>query len=371
MPFALALAALLAAAMPPADSTPEPSAPVSVPAEGAPAAQPKPAPHGTSWFALPVVFYLPETRLGFGATGGLHHRMPGAPRTSSAFLTAVYTLEKQGSLDLAGDLYLPDGMLFTGRARLVDFPDLYYGIGPSTSDANRERYTRRFAEAQAALELPVVRGLRIGPRLDLRSERIVDVQAGGELEAGAVPGADGFSATGLGANVTWDTRDGAFWPSRGTFAQGWALLYPGLGSQPEFARGGVEVRQFVPLGAGRVLGFAGAVEAASDGTPFTLLPRLGSTRYLRGYREGRYRDRRSWWAQSELRVPVVGRLSATAFGALGDVAPRLDAFRLETVKAAGGLGLRWRLSDEGANIRVDVAGSGNGIELYVLVLEAF
>jgi hypothetical protein len=369
MPFALALAALLAAAPPP-DTTTEAGAPVSEPSEGAPAMQPKPA-HGTTWFALPVVFYLPETRLGFGATGGLHHRLPGAPRASSAFLTAVYTLEKQGSLDLAGDLYLPDGILFTGRARLVDFPDLYYGIGPSTSDADRERYTRRFAEAQVALEFPVVSGLRIGPRLDLRSERIVDVQGGGDLETGAVPGADGFSAAGLGANVTWDTRDGAFWPSRGTFAQGWALLYPGLGSQPEFARGGVEVRQFVPLGERRVLGLAGAVEAASDGTPFTLLPRLGSTRYLRGYREGRYRDRRSWWAQSELRVPVAGRLSATAFGALGDVAPRFDAFRLDTVKAAGGLGLRWRLSDEGANIRLDVAASANAVELYVLVLEAF
>ena len=41
------------------------------------------------------------------------------------------------------------------------------------------------------------------------------------------------------------------------------------------------------------------------------------------------------------------------------------------MKLAGGAGLRFRLTDAGANIRLDVAASRLGVELYVLVLEAF
>lgn len=393
MSSALVLAALFAAAAPGATPAPGPGAAPPggrPPAErrgirdttvvpepdvahpsAAPVAVPPPEEEGTAWFGIPVVFWSPETRLGFGGTGGVHHRLEGAPRASSAFLTGVYTIEEQGSLDLAGELYLGGGALFTGRARLVIFPDRFYGLGTHAHETHEERFTRRYAEAYGAFELPVLRGLRAGARFDARREAIVDVEADGALASGAVAGADGFWAVGLGPSVTWDTRDSAFWPTRGTFAQGMALLYPGTGGRAPFRRAGIEIRRFVPLGARPVLGLAGAIDAASEATPFTLLPRLGSTRYLRGFREGRYRDLRSWWAQTELRVPVAGRLSLTAFGALGDVAPGFSDFELGSTKAAGGLGARWRVSDQGAHVRVDVAASRDGLSLYVLLLEAF
>jgi hypothetical protein len=368
---ALLLAALAAAGPPPEDAPPAATAPIVEPGARVAAAQPPPA-CKTSWFALPVVFWLPETKLGYGATGGLHHRLEGAARPSSIFLTSVYTLQQQGSVDLAWDVYGQTGALFTGRARLVHFPDAFYGVGPRTHVDDREAFTRRFAEAQVSYEWALGSpAVRAGPRIDVRRERIIDVDEGGELAAGSVPGAYGFSAAGLGGSVTWDTRDGTFWPARGAWVQAAGLWYPGLGDRPRFARGGVEGRQFLPLGEGRVLGLAAAAEGASADTPFTLLPRLGSTRYLRGWREGRFRDRLSWWAQSELRVPITGRWAATAFAGLGDIAPRVGAFSLETVKTSAGLGARFRLTPEGANVRVDVAASRAGVELYVLVLEAF
>ena len=49
---------------------------------------------GAAWFGLPVLFYLPETSMGFGAIGGVHLIRPGT-RTSSIELDAVYTLERQ------------------------------------------------------------------------------------------------------------------------------------------------------------------------------------------------------------------------------------------------------------------------------------
>lgn len=353
----------------PTTPAPTPEAPAHPAAEAAAAAT-----HHDSWFALPVLFWLPETKLGYGATGGLHFQLRDAERPSSVFGAAVYTLQRQGSLDVAGDLYLPGGALVSGRLRAIDFPDEFYGLGPDTRTSQREKFTRREVEAVVTAELPVpgVHGLRAGPRLDLRAEDIRGVQAGGALASGDVVGARGFSAVSAGASVTWDTRDNAFWTRRGSLAQAWYVYAPkGLGHHDPFGRGVLELRHFLPLGGGRVLGLQGYVEGAHGATPFTLLPKLGSTRFLRGIREGRYRDQLDWATQAELRVPLRGRLSAATFLSIGDVAHSFRDLTLASPKVAGGAGLRFRLTDAGANIRVDGAFSGAGPELYVLVLEAF
>ena len=217
-----------------------------------------------------------------------------------------------------------------------------------------------------------VPGLRAGPRVDARAEEIDGRTPGGRLAQGDLTGWNGYSAVALGASVTWDTRDGTFWPSRGTLAQAWWVQAPAaVGRHRPFGRGVAELRRFLPLGRGATLGLHAYGEAVEGDPPFTLLPKLGSTRFLRGFREGRYRDRVSWATQAELRVPVRGRVSAAAFAAVGDVAPSLRALSLQSVKVAGGAGLRFRLTDAGANIRVDGAISRFGPELYVLVLEAF
>lgn len=353
----------------PSPSVP-PSAP-SIPAPASPAEIPETRPGRTHGYALPVLFWLPETRLGFGLTGGLHRVPAGARRPSSVFASAVYTLEGQGTLDLAGERYDRDGGLLSARTRLVYFPDSFYGIGPDTAAGDREAFTRRFAELGAAFERAIVpHRLRAGPRVDLRVEDVSDAAPGGTLAAGGLAGASGFAAVGVGAVVTWDSRENAFYPRRGTFAQVAWLGYPAMDGHEGFGKGGAEVRGFLPLGR-LVLGGAAFVDVAHGDVPFTLLPRIGSTRFLRGYREGRYRDRAAWAAQAELRAPVAGRVAAAAFGAAGNVGPRLSGLGLGSPKVAGGLGLRWRLSDEGANVRVDVAVGGAGVELYVLVLEAF
>ncbi len=226
--------------------------------------------------------------------------------------------------------------------------------------------------AQAEVPFPVVPHLRLGPRIDLRAEEIIDKDSGGRLSSGTVAGANGSSAAAVGAALTWDTRDGPFWPSRGTLAEAWYVYAPdGLARNGAYGRGVLELRQFLPLSRGLVLGLHAYGERAHGHVPFTLLPHIGSTRYLRGIREGRYRDDVSWVLQTELRAPVWRRFSAVAFAATGDVAPRVSAIGGEWPKLAAGVGARYRLTDEGANIRVDVAASRFGVQLYVLVLEAF
>jgi hypothetical protein len=366
----LALLLLTGAASEPEAPPPEtPGAPVAETAAAHAAEQHR----GRSWFALPMAFWLPETKLGFAGTAGVHFRLPGATAASNAFLVAGYTMEGQGSVDASADVQLRGGTLVASRFRAVHYPDAYYGIGPDSTLAAREEMTRRFVELNVTAEVPVLgTRLRAGPHVHGRAEEIRDVQPGGEIAAGAVAGARGFSAVGFGFSVTWDSRDRPLWPTRGGWAQASYLHYPSsIGHNDGFGRSSVEGRLFLPLGRGRVLGVAGTMEETYGSTPFSLLSKLGSTRYLRGIREGRYRDALAWAAQVELRVPLVNRLYGTAFGAFGDVGSDLGVLSARTLKVAGGGGLRVRLTDQGANLRLDVAASDAGPEVYVLLLEAF
>jgi hypothetical protein len=292
---------------------------------------------------------------------------------SNAFLVAGYTLLGQSTIDLASDVSLKGGSLLTGRLRFAYYPDVFYGIGPTTTLDDREDLTRRFAEAIVTAELPLGRGLRAGPRVHARAEEVLHVEPGGALASGTVPGSDGFAALGLGLQATWDTRDHPLWTTRGVFVQAWYVKYPSsLGRNSGFYRSSAEARGFVPLGRGRVLGLAALLEHADATTPFSISPKIGSTRYLRGIRDGRFRDAIAWSGQAELRVPLGGKVAGALFGALGDVTPHLDEQRADTIKLAGGAGLRYRLTPQGANLRVDAAfGPDGGPELYVLLLEAF
>lgn len=391
MPRAALIALLLAARPAGADvatAAVAPAEPAASPAEAAspvPAslAIPVPPPDAVPvpaagkrhrWFAIPVVSYLAETGFGGGASVGLHLPIDGAPRPASFFATALYTTEGQGLLDLAADIALSGGAVLGARARAVSYPDRFYGIGPDTPSSAREDFTRRTLELVASAELPLFgeARLRAGPRVELRAEELEDLAPGGALAAGAISGAGGSAGAAGGLGITWDTREGTFWPRRGSLAQAWYVYAPAaLSRTGGYGRGVLELRHFAPLPGGLVLGLHGYGEAVTGAAPFTLLPRLGSTRMLRGIREGRYRDRVGWAVQSELRAPLWRRISGVAFGAVGDVAPRLGALRVDDPKLAGGLGLRYRLTDEGANIRMDVAGSALGVQFYVLVLEAF
>ena len=370
---ALALAVILAGALRagPALALARPPEP---PESATAAPPPIPAPeHGLSWFALPLVFWLPETRLGFAAAGGLHFRLRGAERASSVFVVGAYTLNHQSSADVAAEIALRDGTLLTGRARAVNFPDAFYGIGQFTPASAREAYTRRWMQALFGVELPVGSSqLRVGPRLDLRAERNNDLQPGGLLASGAVEGADGYTAAGLGGSAVWDTRDVPLYPHHGALVEAWYLHYPEqLGRHRAFSVGSLEGRWFRPAGDGRVLAAGAYVEQAFGDVPFALLPKIGSSSYLRGWLDGRYRDQLACAAQVELRVPVWDRFGAVAFLSTGEVARDLGELSFDALRFAGGVGLRFRLTPEGTNIRFDVAESSAGLQVYVLLLEAF
>ena len=93
---------------------------------------------------------------------------------------------------------------------------------------------------------------------------------------------------------------------------------------------------------------------------------------MRGYYDGRYRDRHLLAFQAEYRLPVWGKFGLVGFAGLGRVAPTLGGLDFSGLKYSAGFGLRFKIAPrEGANLRIDWAFGQGTSGVYFTAGEAF
>ena len=102
---------------------------------------------------LPVVYYSPETRLGFG--GLLAANFETVKSNDSLTLTSyaqtyfLYTINKQYDFGAMTRIYSPQNkFIFQGKANYTFFPEYYFGIETEEPDASKDtiEYNRIFAD---------------------------------------------------------------------------------------------------------------------------------------------------------------------------------------------------------------------------------
>ena len=323
---------------------------------------------------LPVVFYSPETRLG-GGVALLHayrSSAEGRPVASSASL--MYTQNRQVAAGISTDAYLSGGRNHvTASVGYSKFPTVFYGIGNATAQSDSESYTPRTFALDAAAERRVARGVYLGLGGDFATGSMVEVEPGRALASGTIPGSGIGRVVGLGGAVTYDTRDNILAAASGAYAKLAARRYAALlGSDFDFTAVQLDLRRFRTLAAGHVVAVQATWSGTSGDVPFARMPQLGGQNLLRGYYQGRYRDRQYVAAQAEYRTPTWRRMGLAAFGGAGQVAPRLGDLRLSGMHAAGGAGLRVLLNrQERLALRLDYGAGARSSGFYVTVGEAF
>lgn len=113
------------------------------------------------------------------------------------------------------------------------------------------------------------------------------------------------------------------------------------------------------------------IELRSREPSFYDTGKLGSGEMMRGYLEGRFRDRQHLALQAEYRAPLFWRVGGVAFASVGNVGRSLNAELLSAPKPAAGAGLRVApVKDAPVNIRLDVA-YGSDLSFSLNVGEAF
>ena len=324
------------------------------------------------WLLLPSASYAPETKFSGGMALGYYQSEQAGQPGSSVQASITVTQKRQLIAQATPELYLTGGdWRIQGDLQVAHYPDSFYGIGGNTSLAAEEGYTARYVLIDATVQRRLQPQLHVGPRLYTRAGTVTEPDSGGLIARGRVPGTEGGLTAGLGGGLLWDARDSRYYPTTGAYAEVVTLLHSAAwGSDYTFGRVKMDFRGYHPFGPGLIAGQV-YTDAIIGQAPFSVLPLLGGSNQMRGYRTGRLRDDMYWTVQAEYRVPLFWRFKGTAFASVGEVGPRIGSPLVNGVETAIGVGGRLRLTENGVHGRVDVAYSRTGIELYLSLGEAF
>ncbi len=326
---------------------------------------------------FPIAAYTPETSLTFAGFGlVLAPPTVGGPNahTSTLLAAGAYTLNGQWMLNLSPNLYLDGGKYnVKSSLSLLHWPTDFFGLGSNTDEANKEKFN-----ATAIVFDTVAKRRLWDPHLYLGveyefSSRNIDALQDGPIMAHQVVGSEGGNISGVGLNLTWDTRDNCFAATQGSLLQGSVMTYtPLLGSDFQYTRLKLDARHYFDLGHDQVFAMQGLWESHIGEVPFYKLAKLGGQKRLRGIYKGRFRDKNMLLLQGEYRTPPLWRLRLAGFGGLGEVWGDNGAFGLGALKWSAGVGLRLAVDKkQGVNVRADYGWSPDGNGFYLSIGEAF
>jgi len=346
----------------------------AAPAETAAAEERATGDENARWLFIPALGYSPDTKLLGGAY--VIVLLPGSDpaHRSSVAVGGIVTQRKQVSVSASPTLYWNGGdWRLEARAGYRYFPSDFWGVGRDAPESAAEVFTPEATAIELALDRRVWRSLRLGLGASWERFRLAERETGGLLDG--LAGAGGGDTRSLTASLIWDGRDRLWLPTRGVFASIRAGTY-------DVERGcrrcdhdevRADLRAYRSLGP-RV-GAAGRLLAVvQDGSPpFDRLAALGGAMLLRGYGEGRWRDRALLAAQAELRAPALWRsLGLVLFAGWGDVAPAAGDLAPARSRGSAGFGLRWLLdADDGMQLRADLGVGEEGAGFYIGFGEVF
>lgn len=327
-------------------------------------------------YGLPILMYSPETKLAGGAMGNLLWRNKNSI-TSPNFLmlSGIYSQNKQSSIQLITDIYWKDGKYYTHTfSDISRFPASFFGIGNNTSDQDEESYTPLNFEIQLMLKRDFFKNCFAAIRIEYLDMKMDKTESGGMLDSGVIYGSEAGITSATGFIVGYDSRDNLLYTTSGTFANVSYLVFDrALGSDYDYSQLNAELRKFTRLSDNGALGLHLYYEALYGEVPFYKLAKLGGLERMRGYFEGRFRDKHYLTCQMEYRImPIFWRLGVSLFAAAGQVSAEPNEISLTETKFCGGAGIRYLLNkEEKFNIRLDLGFGKNSSGIYLSASEAF
>lgn len=237
------------------------------------------------------------------------------------------------------------------------FKDKWWGIGYDENrlDSNECGYRRLQGYVMADFVFQLRPGVFLGPKgtfsyINARSFTIPELLRGEAKRT--------FS-TGIGGTFLIDTRNIPTAATRGVYLRLDGQAYPGfLGNRYSFTLAEGTFSTYGKVWKGGVLAGSLHSRLTWGNTPWGLLSTFGGSHTMRGYWEGRFRDKMEADVTLELRQHVWRRNGIVLWVGAGTVFPHFSALRLKHVLPNAGVGYRWEFK-KGVNVRLDV-GFGKG-----------
>lgn len=258
---------------------------------------------------------------------------------------------------------------FDYKVYFFSMPADFWGIGydMGRNDDNQSDYKRQQTSIQTDFMVRFAKNFYIGGNLNFHYVTGKDMEKP-ELLQGQRKSYTNF---GPGLFLMYDSRDYVTAPHKGWFFKFEHVFFPGfLGNKPDFNRTELTLDFYHKIWEGGVMAYDFHTEYNSGKTPWTMLARMGGSHRMRGYYEGRYRDRGIMEIQAELRQNVWRRIGVTVWGGAGNVFPKLSEMKGSHTLPNFGMGLRWEFKKR-VNVRLDY-GFGKGQSGFIFnINEAF
>ena len=334
---------------------------------------------------LPALSSSPETGLEIGGAALLSFYTDTTDRktdVSSVFGYATLTTKGQLKLSLNTNYWTPQNKIhYVASISYYNFPFNFYGVGNNTHLANvdlvHEKRYKFNLESDFYLGSNLYLGYVVGAfkyyyQFDrnrhgvLNSDPLVQDKRGG-------------AAVYAGPSLIFDTRDNNTYSTRGIVFNAYCNVMHGafINNGYEGAFFNMEYSEFFSFTKQLVLGVDVQEQSLIGGaSPFYLLPQMGSDEMMRGYYEGRYRDRNYLAGQTELRYRINKRFGLAGFVGTGEVFH--SDFSLDQLKPNYGGGLRYFFDPQkGLSMRLDYgvgqkpAGEKRESGFYIALGQAF
>ena len=331
-----------------------------------------------SFYGFPLVFYSPETNLGFGAAGIFAFRfrdeLPSS-QPSQLQMGFAYTLKKQVLLYFPFQLYYQNQKYYSyGELGYYRYIYKFFGVGNHTNPDVVENYSVIYPRIRLNFLQRVHPGLYIGLRYWYEDFNITQLDPEGKLIKGDISGSSGGVTSGPGVVGIYDTRDNVFFPQHGLYAE--AVIQTNAkatGSDFYYLTYSLDVSRYFLLEQLQHVVAVNLYSVSMRGCPpFNQLAMLGGSKKMRGYFEGMFRERDLLLLQAEYRAPIVWRLGLVGFISYGSVFHQWQDMQLAVFHLAGGGGLRFLLDKaKKINIRLDAGFGKKSSGFYLTIGEAF
>lgn len=327
--------------------------------------------------ALPLFFYTPDTRWGFGASGLFTFNIgndTSSSRRSSVMPGFAYTTMQQLLVWMPYQFFLDEQKFWvTGELDYFRYVYRYFGIGNEVEPGYVETYDSHVKRLRLNVMRRLNRHVYLGPSYSLDIQRNFLRDSLGLLNTERPDGALGGVQSSVGLSLNIDSRDHINFPVRGWLIKSELKAdHRWVGSSFECLRVSINASRYFSFGASNVLAFNGGFSGSWGRPSYIQMSYLGGPERLRGYYEGQYRDHHAAWMQAEYRSPLVWRLGAVAFAGAGTVWGRGRDWNANYIRPNLGAGLRFRLDkSQKVNLRFDYGIGYRASGFYLTFSEAF
>lgn len=332
---------------------------------------------GIDWGVMPGPFYTPELGLGVGAAAvGMYRPNAQDNLSQNATLSLSGYVSSTGAFGVTMQNYAyfaDDSWRFFLDGALSDTPTWYWGKGFTAGDRNdrKQEYTAQVLDLRPVLYRRLAQHIYAGVGWWLDVQHAAHISDDDPPQIAETPQGASSLSSGGSIELNWDDRDFIPNPRKGQYADlRYSHFSPDTGGDARFEEYQLHYSRYQALTEKSVLAWEIDGAFTQGDVPWNMLPLLGSNQRMRGYYEGRYRDKNAVSGQIEYRRDLSWRHGVVGWIGAGTMGPSFSALDNGRWLPSTGVGYRFAFKPR-INVRLDY-GIGKGSSgFYFQVGEAF